>query len=201
MAVETTTKNKRLSQGDRDALFSFAKKCVLDTQDTTALDAAYDRAADAVAALLTDKFPQKDMRVLAKYNAASPDTCIYVSSGGFGRYDQFCFRDDDKRIPLRPISRGCNSRTPFLLEGKAEEAFRAFNEAKDAFDAAVKTRVADYKALIYAAKTFNEVADIWPEANQLREAIVGTSSSLIVLSNDVVERIKGDAAYSLAEAA
>jgi hypothetical protein len=201
MATQPAAKNKRLSQGDRDALYSFARKCVTETQDSTALDTAYDAAAQVVHDLLVEKYPQNDMKVLARYDAAAEDNCVYVSNGGFGDYDQFCFRDGDKRIPLRPSARGYNRRTPFMLEGAQAETYSTYKKTKAAFEGGIKQRYADYKALIFAAKTFNEVAEIWPQAEQLRMAIVGTSSSLVVLSNDVVERIKADPAHKLAEAA
>jgi hypothetical protein len=201
MATTPARKNKRLSDHDRAALYGLAKKRIEETQDTTELDAAYDAAAAAVHDALVEKYPQKDMKVLARYDAATSDACVYVSRGHYD-YDQFCFREGDKRIPLRPgRSGGCNSRNAFMLEGERADIYIAFTKAKEAHEAAIKQRFADFKALIFASKTFNEVAEVWPEAEQLREAIVGTSSALVVLSNDVVERIKSDPAYALAEAA
>jgi hypothetical protein len=201
MTAAVPLKNKRLSERDRDALYSFARKCIAETQDASAVDAAYDVAAQAVHDALVEKYPQKDMRVLERYDAATADSCVYVSRGHYD-YDQFCFRDDDKRIPLRPgRSGGCNSRNAFMLEGERADAYAAYTKAKEAHESAIRQRFNDYKALIYAAKTFNEVSEVWPQAEQLREAIVGTSSALVVLSNDIVARIKSDPAHLLAEAA
>lgn len=42
-------KNKRLSQHDRDALVRFARKRVEESEDSTELDEAYNRAAAAPA--------------------------------------------------------------------------------------------------------------------------------------------------------
>lgn len=194
-------KNKRLSENDRTALYNLARKRIVETQDTSELDAAYDAAATAVHDALVEKYPQKDMKVLARYDAAAADACVYVSRGYYD-YDQFCFREGDKRIPLRPgRGGGCNSRNAFMLEGERADLYATYTKAKEAHDAAIKDRYADFRALIFASKTFNEIAEVWPEAEQLREAIVGTSSALVVLSNDVVARIKSDPAYALAEAA
>jgi len=198
--MATALKNKRLSQGDRDVLYRFALKCVKETQDTSELDAAYDAAAQVVHDALIEKYPQKDMKVLARYDAAVSDACVYVSKGYYD-YDQFCFREGDKRIPLRPTGRGCNSRNAFMLEGGREDIYSTYTKAKGAHDAAVKQRYNDYKALIYAAKTFNEVVEVWPQADNLRTTIVGSHSALVVLSSEVVERIKADPAHQLAEAA
>lgn len=197
MATAPDRKNKRLSQYNRDDLSRFAKKQITSTADTTQLDAAYERAAQAVHDALVEKYPQKDMKVLQRYDAASADACIYVSSGYYN-YDQFCFRNGDTRIPLRPGSAGgCNSRNAFMLEGDKLEAWEAYKDAQKAHETEVKRRLSDFNALIQNVKTFNEVADVWPAAEAMRESIVGSGTSLTVLSNDVVSRIKADAAAEL----
>jgi hypothetical protein len=199
MATSPDRKNKRLSQYNRDDLTRFARKQIASTADATELDAAYERAAQAVHDALVEKYPQKDMKVLQRYDAASADACIYVSSGYYN-YDQFCFRDDDKRIPLRPgRAGGCNSRNAFMLEGDRLEAWEAYKDAQAAHDAEIKRRLSDFTALINGAKTFNEVADVWPAAEVMRESIVGSGTSLTVLSDDVVSRIKADPAAVSAE--
>jgi hypothetical protein len=199
MATEAPVqKNKRLSQGNRDDLYRLARKQVKATADAAALDNAYEHAAQAVHAAVVAEYPQKDMAVLVRYDAASKDACIYVSSGHYN-YDRFCFRDDDKRIPLRPGS-NCN-RAAFLLKGEALAAYDAYKDAEKAHEAECARRLSDFKALIYGAKTFNEVASIWPAAEAMRESIVGTGTSLTVLSNDVVSRIQSDPAAALQEAA
>src|SRR5690606_17392959 len=108
MATAPALKNKRLSGYDRDRLKTFAKRQIEATQDRTALDAAYERAADAVSAEVARRWPQKDMKVLAKYDAARPDDCVYVSSPDSAfDYTNFCFREGDKRVCLRPNGGGC----------------------------------------------------------------------------------------------
>jgi hypothetical protein len=193
--VETATKllkNKRLSLSNRQVLFDLASKQVRATADTAIVDAAYDAAADAIHAVLVGKFPQKDMKVLARYDCAQEDACIYISSGGY-RNDRFEFRDGDKRIVFRPGT-SCNQRSPHLLDGEAQLAFDAFQLATKARDAEIKARLSDYKALIYGANTFNEVVAVWPAADALRDSIIGSGTALMVLSGDVIDRLKVDAA-------
>jgi hypothetical protein len=201
VAIQAPQKNKRLSGNDRDTLTSYARKRIEETQDRSALDAAYERAADAVHAALVARYPQKDMRVLAKYDAATQDECVYVSRGHYD-YDRFCFRDGDARIPLRPTGTGCNSRNAFLLEGDSRAAYDAYKDATKTYEAAVKQRLSDFSALIAGSNTFNEVASVWPDAENLRLSIVGTASALMILSDDVVARLRADPANTLmAEAA
>lgn len=194
MEKEQRTKNKRLSQYDRTRLLELAKKRVTESADADARDAAYHAAAEAIRAEVEKQFPPKDMKVLARYDAASPDKCIYVSRG-YGDRDRFCFREGDK-IPMRPSNGGCGYRT-FLLEGPAIEALDAYKDAEKAFEDGITQRFSDYKALICTVNTFNEVASVWPEAEELREAVVGSATALVVLNNDIVKRIQSDAAHRL----
>ena len=196
MSDQPKLKNKRLSNYDRERLISFARKQIKETADQAALDAAYDAAAELIATAVKAKWPQKDMAVLRRYEAASVDHCVYVSTGG-SNYEQFTFRADDKRTPMRPSGRGC-LRTPILLEGAAEDAFRAYLKASEEVTNAASARLFDFKALISGSRNFNEVAEVWPAANELRSSIVGETTALAVLSADVVSRIKADPAYAVA---
>lgn len=189
-------KNKRLSQRDRDILTKFATQQINKTEPSDALDAAYEAAASAISAVVEAKWPQKDMKVLAKYQMASPDECVYVSGGGFGAYDQFCFREGDKRIALRP-SRNCRNQ-PVLLEGEAATAWETYEAARKERDAAIKARRADFAALIFNTATFNALAEVWPAVEALRGEIVGSGASLSIMSDEVVARIKADPALALA---
>lgn len=193
-----TTKNKRLSEDNRASLIRLARKLVRETHPSEELDAAYEGAADAIHAIVTAKYPPKDMAVLLKYDAAAPDCCIRYSTGHYD-VNQFDFRADDKRIPTVP-SRYCN-RVPFLVEGAAVEAMRAYEAAKKAYDQGIAQRENDYRALIQNATSFNQVVDVWPEAERLRENICGRATALSVLSEDVIERLKRDAAIRVEEPA
>ncbi|MET0364880.1 MAG: hypothetical protein ABW169_09505 [Sphingobium sp.] len=184
-------KNKRLNQSDRETLYAFAKKKVAETHDNSAFDAAYENAADVICGTMQDMYPPKDMKVLERYEQARRDACIYYSTGG-SNYEQFCFRKDDERIPLRPSDRGCNWRTPFLLEGQAADALAIFRKAEAEAKETLKRRENDFRALIYGAKTFNEVANVWPGAEALRSTIAGEATALSVLSSDVIDRLKAD---------
>lgn len=189
--------NKRLSASDRDVLLAFAKKQVSATQDMSDVDTAYEKAADAIHAKILVDNPPKDMAVLKRYGLADLDRCIYISTGGYN-YQQFTYREGDKRIVLRAYRRnGCN-RHPIQLEGEGEQAFDAYLRAVKANEVDQASRLSNFKALIYNSRSFNDVATIWPAAEELRASIVGNGSALIVLSADVVDAIKADAAFEAA---
>lgn len=188
----TTIKNKRLAGNDRTIIERFARKQVERTADTAALDVAYENAANAVHVAVLAKYPQKDMTVLKRYGFANLDACIFVSTGG-GDYDRFEFRADDKRIELRP-KHNCRNH-PLMLDGDAADSFKVYLAANKDHDAACKRRNNDFAALIGGARTFNELAAAWPAVEELREKIVGASTAITVLSDDVVARIQADPAF------
>lgn len=188
-------KNKRLSNGDRNTLTAFAKQQIEATEDKSAYEAAYERAATAIHEVVVAMHPQKDMQILAKYDCASPDPCIYVSTGGYN-YERFEYVSGDKRIAQRPL-RNCRTQT-IVLEGEAEEAFDAWRAAKKALEDGRKQRLNDFRALILNSRSFNQVAETWPAAERLRETIVGAGTALVTLSDEVVDRLKSDAAFQIA---
>jgi len=190
---EVKLKNKRLSNHDRNVLRRFANKQIGATQESVDLDNAYEHAAEAVHAEVVKRWPQKDMQVLAKYDAASRDACVFVAGNSEWDYEQFNFKDDDKRIPFRPSRSNCR-RLPIQLEGDAAQAFAAYLKARTAHEAAIEKRQEDFSALIWNTTNFNALAEIWPAAEALRGEIVGHSASLSVLSEEVVDRLKADPA-------
>lgn len=198
MVNVTTPKNKRLNDRDRAALYRFAAKQIEATEDSAELDAAYERAADALHAIVIAKNPPKDMAILAKYGCAEPDACIYISTGGYN-YERFQFRDGDKRIVLRPDNGGCR-RQPLLLEGEAEAAYDDYRAKLKAREERIENRTRDFNSLIFNTPGFNALAETWPAAEAMREQIVGTGTAPATLSSEVVDRIKADPAL-MAEAA
>jgi hypothetical protein len=189
--------NKRLNAGHRDALKSLANKLIVSTADRGALDKAYAEAAKAVNALMVKLYPPADMAVLRKYGQATPDQCVFLSTGG-SNYERFEFRADDPLIPVRPgSSRSCNHRTPHLLDEAQERAVKAHTDAKKAYEKDIAQRRKDFDTLIDSALTFEELVAVWPSADQLRERILGTSRAIAVMSAEVVERIRADAALTV----
>lgn len=187
---------KILNKHDRQNLLTFASRKVDETHDTVARDAAYSACADMVSKLMTDKFPPADMAILDKYGVAEMDRCIFLSAG-YGGYDRFTFNPSDPRIPVRPRTH-CNRGTPFLLNDEQSAIYEAYKTAdKAAADERTK-RHSDFKVLIETARTFDELAAIWPAVESLRERICGESRAVSLMNEDVIARIKSDPASKLA---
>lgn len=189
---------KVLNKSHRETLQVLARELVRSTQDTTALDAAYEEVANIVAAVVEAKYPKADMAVLRKYDVGREDTCIYVSPG-YGNIQQFYFRQGDSRVPYVP-SRYCNHRTPHLMNEEQAATFDRYEALREEQKAAINRRVADFDALIAASRTFDEVAAVWPAAEQLRERICGQSRAVSIMSEDTLARLKADPAAAGAAA-
>ncbi len=192
-----TMASKRLNVGHRDALKTLANKLIAQTTDTSALDKAYAAAAKVVSDRMKKLYPPADMAVLQKYGQARADDCVYVSTGG-SNYERFEFRAGDELVPVRPGRRNdCNSRTPILLSEAEEKAFKAFKDAATEVEKVRTQRRNDFSTLINSALTFEELVAVWPAADQLRERILGTSRAMTVMSEEVVARIRADAALAV----
>jgi|GEM_PF-2095133 len=188
---------KVLNKSHRELLIHHAEKLVRSTQDRAPLDSAYDAAALMVVGLVEKKYPKADMAVLAKYNLGRIDRCIFVSSG-FGGYERFQFRYEDDRTPRVP-DRYCNDRTPHLMDEDQAALFEAWETAEKQYTAAVNQRINDFRALINVARTFEDVEEVWPAAGALRERICGTNTAVATINDEVIARIKSDAANIVEE--
>lgn len=171
----------RLNSYSRDSLMALAKSVIKCPAEEISLAAAYAKAATLVRAAVEAQLPPKDMKVLLKYGKAEVDDCIKVSGAG-SYYSWFHFEKG-----LGPLSLGCRT---FLVDGDTTAAVIAWEKAKESRDDAIRTKINDYQALIQASRYFEDVLEIWPEAEKLRGDIGLNTVSTISL--DVLDRIKAD---------
>lgn len=180
----------RLNTDHREFLFNLAKgtiKCP--TQDAADV-AAYKRAYPLIRALVEERFPARDMRVLAKYGTAERrgKPKLQLEAGGVV---QFSFREDE-HAPFAPAV--YENRSAIYAAGPKETAaYEASSTAADAFKKAWGDKLNDYQALINASATLAEVEKVWPEAGALR-ARVGRALP-VILSDEIIKRIQDDASY------
>jgi hypothetical protein len=181
----------KLLQSHRDFLHSLAKEQVKCPAEEMADKAAYAKAAPMVRKIVETKYPPKDMKLLRKYQVASGDKCVrlQLTAGGV---EEFCFRDTDKaEWPLRPSGYGCISHI-YAADEKASEAVGAHLLAVGAFKKAMAAKLADYGALINHSTTLEQVEAVWPAAAALRPRL--NRAVPVILSDEVIARIKADAA-------
>ncbi len=175
----------RLSTEKRDKLNSYVNKIVTCPVEKEALDAAYARAAPLVRYAVLDKYPLKDMKILAEYEAAWVDNCIklVLTAGGV---EEFQFRDDTGPLVAKKTTKG----QIYQAGPEATDAVADWVLASRAYHIAMKRKRDDYHSLIAASTTFEQVVAIWPEAEALAGELRGTS--LIMLSDEVIARIQAD---------
>ena len=183
----------RLNMSHRDWLSNLARDTTSCPAEAAAVDDTYKVAAPLVRATVEAKYPPEDMQLLAKYDAAEADPCIRLNLTA-GGVTQFTFSDDDAG-PMRPNSGGCWRRI-YQADEATTAAVLAYAVAVEAFNRAIKAKRDDYYALIRHSTKLEEIEGIWPAASGLRATL--NRSVPVVLSDDVVARIRADVAKTAA---
>lgn len=179
----------RLNSRHRDDLNSLARKLVACPAEKGDVDAAYTIAAHLVRRMVEAVLPPADMRILQKYECAQVDDCtrITLTAGGMV---QFVFNEG-----TGPLSTNCRT---FLADEATTHAVTTYKTAKEKHKEALKAKLNDYNALIYSARYFEDVAEVWPEAEQLRDNF--DCKEVSVVTGDVIARIQQDMATRAATA-
>jgi hypothetical protein len=151
------------------------------------LQQAYAAAEPLVRGAVEVKYPVKDMRVCAKYEAAGPDDCIKLSLAA-GGVQQFDFAKGTGPLVAKKTYQG----QVYLADQATTNAVLNWITARDEQMRRTKMVRADYHALIRGARTLEEIIEIWPAADTVSE--FARSRALTVLSEDVVARIRADVA-------
>ena len=179
----------RLSVGNRQWLFSLARKSITCAAELRARDVAYKVALPLMQRDLRAKYPPRDMYVPKKYSCAETCENIRVSMGN-GRVEEFVFDNPKTQGPRVPTN---------LSWGKVHEiapdtiaAVELYVKARVAYQRACEAKLADYKALIYNARNLEEIESVWPKASELRSVI--NRSLPTVVSAEVIARIRADQA-------
>lgn len=177
-------KKVRLTMGTRDRLMSLAQTLLKCAPETEAETITYEAAAAAVWTELTNKFSQKDMLILQRYDVAYRDGCVRFDCDG--RVDQFVFHLDTD-APLTPRRFNCKIQ---IFSSATATLVRAHIEARNAHKAAINDRMKDYHALIYGSTYLEDVIAVWPPAERERPRLTGT----VVVGMDpaAVARIRAD---------
>jgi len=177
----------RLTQEHRRWLRNLAQQSLKSPAEQAAEDAAYAVASPLVRKLVEDKYPPKDMKLLAKYEAARRDSRIRLNLTA-GGVTQFNFRTDEE-APMRPNRNGCSWHI-YQADEAATAAVLAHAEAVDARQAAFTRKFDDYRALIFYSRKLEEVEAVWPAASALRATLGRTLP--VTLSEEVAARIRAD---------
>lgn len=176
----------RLNQGHRDALMTLAHRVVDCPAEAKAEEAAYQKAAAAVRKIVEKRFVPADMAVFKKYEMTQQDTCIMLQLTA-GGVERFMLRSEDGvTVPAG----SCNRRI-YLTDEKQTELVTTWVATANALKNAKEKKLNDYRAFIQSSTTFEQVVEIWPEANELASRIVGNLP--IAVSEETLAAITADA--------
>ena len=108
-------------------------------------------------------------------------------------------------LPIVPNRGYCCTRY-FNIEAKwLSDIVDKLYQEKNTRDKLLETRINDYKAVIHAANTLEQVEDVWPDAYLIRAELNLEPKMLTTVNDEVISRIKEDAdqrkALGLVEAA
>lgn len=186
----------RLCDWKRRDLKDLARKLVECPKEAAATERAYATAEPLVRATVEKIYPPIDMAVCAKYKAAHVDDCIKVKDT---LHDITLFVFEKHTGPL--VTQPTYSGKIYEIDAKTTKAVGRWNTATKAHKEAVKAKLGDYNALIATARTFEDVAEVWPEADILRDKLCNPGTALVTLTPGVVTRIKKDVAQRQKNAA
>lgn len=174
----------RLTQSMRQALKQYARKALSEAEDTATVDSTYNVAAQLVKTHVESLFPPKDMEVLAKYNACYRDACV-------NNHRSFTFAFYEQRYAPRVPRDGnsCSTRE-YAFDAATKAAIERYNLAVSLRNDKVEAKLRDYVSLIYSARTFEDVTDVWAAAEVLRSQLHIATNSLVAVNADVLARIR-----------
>ena len=176
----------RLNSFSRERLHNLAKDIVACPKEKAALDKAYAAAEKVVLIAVEKRWPAADMEVLKKYDLHRSLKAAHTS--GNGAYINFEFAEGTERLCAQ-----YQSNRPVILSDKDIALVVTWEKAKAAYNESIQKKLADYKALINGSRNFEDVLEVWPEADKVRGDI-GLNAVSTELSADVVKRIKADVA-------
>lgn len=176
----------RLTNYMRSQLNQLARELVTAPIEEAELTDAYQAASTLVRLTVEEALPPADMLVLKKYGCARVDDCIRLNlpAGGVVR---FVFANETGPLVVYTV---CGR--VFNADNATAKVVNRWLAAVTAHEQAVGTKLMDYAALISASRYYEDVLNVWPEAERLRTKF--GAGALSIFSADVVTRIKQDVA-------
>ena len=165
----------RLTKHNRDTLLAHAKSKAIAPIEQAAYDDAYSLARTYVVEVLEQAYPTKDMKIVEKYKLASPSEHVTLRLRVGGEVE-FRFRDKfdaERKLPsvLTPHAGGW---PVFLFDAVDQtQAYERYAETRNIYQTACNKILNAYSALILNSPTYEDVLNVWPEALEIQEKILG----------------------------
>lgn len=179
----------RLNERHRSALLRLARIKIDQSlvSENMQVNAQHLALGVNITQMLIERYPPGDMKVLQRYDLANVDHCVNLSFPN-GRVVQYTYADEDATIPLTPNRKYCQ-RLPVIAD--LELDYDRYMTAKEDFKKTVKTRMNDYDTLIRIARYYEDVLEVWSEAEEVRVQF-GATAVAVAITSDVVARIRAD---------
>lgn len=154
---------RRIYGGVKAKLINAAKEIIDPKAEREALDAAYSVAEVLVRAAIEDRFPPRDMSVLAKYSCVTQeeDPKLQLPTSAV---KEFKFQDDT--APLIPNVYDYK-RIIYLGGEDCETAIDQWRDALQAYEAEKNKRLEAYRTLVLGSTYLEDIIQVWPEAASL----------------------------------
>lgn len=187
-----------MREATRESIFEWMSSEYL-TKNKDVLAKPREKAVTAINKAIRSKYPEADMIVLRKYSLTRRDGCLkYMNTENqqvsgvefFGRYDS---EDEESYAVLAdlPSSSGCRSGDVFPVSPTAFVALEAFTRAKQDDKELRETKFRQYKSLLAACKTVDELNEIVSLPEDLKQRYM-TGGALIAINPETIASIKSD---------
>jgi hypothetical protein len=174
----------RLNRHLREVLYKKVRDEVTLPELGAKEEKAYERAAAHLRTFLHKRWPEPDMEVLRRYDSVYKHSHVRLQIPGLG-VTEFHFKQ-----PYTYERPAHGSYYPLTADAKTNDAVCDWVAARDAHQKALGVIHHDYLELIRGSRYLEDIMAVWPEVVALKEA--ARSTSLIVLSDEVIERIRAD---------
>lgn len=183
---------KRLNKSHKTLLNSLVRKVVDIPEMRDKTNQAHKKADELILSELEKIYPKKDMDVLEKYESINGQISIRFIATSDDKKQVHHMQHDLERATRIPREHRHSSKLQINIESEAFEAIQQYKKIKADYKHKLKEKQLDYHNLIEGSRYFEDVIEVWEEANELKSEICGSSSALIAVSSDCIARIKKD---------
>ena len=188
----------RLNNAHRSLLSTYGQERIAGLIDRTEEKAFYAQLLDATNQAIRKRYPEEDMVVLRRYDAAQVDRCIRFQFPS-GRVDGFYFSHEETGLADAPYCRSCKTDAAYPVDAATESALDGYQKTRATNDKERQKRISAFDSLICASKTLEEVMEAIDLPPDVLERLGRKTTALVALSTDDLKRLRTD--FSLANAA
>jgi len=196
----------RLTKAKRELLNAYVHKVVINKDKAAVVDKEHKELQRLMLKEMRKQFPLKDMKILSKYGLASYKPAMGVMLGTVQEKEDIRYTfysvslDNPVELP-GANSWGSNTKQKLQLSNDNEcyLQYKLHEKLKEEYNNYLADKRLPYFDLITAARYFEDVLEVWSEAEELRSEICEKTSlmafspsSKIAIRKDVNERKKED---------